>query len=120
MAREILLYPVYNDMQAHWVEDAAERMAEKELVNYASQLLGHGIDDEMELETAMHKAITALSAAHMPASHHFKKVFICVGHDIKYDWLVSNLGLRLIVMNADVSNPVVARLQIDMLSRKFI
>ena len=76
MVREIVLYPAYRDMQAHWIEDAAERLAEKELVYYASQLLSHGIQDELELEDALHKAITAMSTAHIPASHHFKKVFI--------------------------------------------
>ena len=102
------------------VEELEERIAEKELVNYASELLDKGIKDEEELEIAMHKAITALSTAHLPASHHFKKIFISVGHDIKNDWLVSDLGLRLIMMNADVSNPVVAKLQIEILSGKFI
>jgi len=35
--------------------------------------------------------------------------------ELKSDWLVSDLGMRLIIMNADVSNPVTARLQVELL-----
>ena len=119
MVNSLALYQVAQETQFHWFDDIEERMAEKELVHYASQLLERGLKDEMELEKALRKAIIAISAAHLPAARHFRKIFVCVGHNIKNDWLVSNLGLRLIMMNADVSNPVVARLQIEILSGKF-
>lgn len=119
MINSLALYPAYYDIHPRWFEDIEERLAEKELVHYASKLLEQGLQDERELEKALRKAIIALNAAHLPATRHFRKVFVSVGHDIKNDWLVSNLGLRLIMMNADVSNPVVARLQIEILSGKF-
>jgi hypothetical protein len=100
------------------MDEIEDRMIDRELTHYASCLLEKGLHDEAELQFALKKAVTALSTAHLPATHHFKKVFICVGSELKSDWLVSDLGLKLILMNADVSNPVVARLQIEVLTSK--
>ena len=118
MVNSLILYPSYFETHSSLIDEIEDRMIERELTHYASGLLEKGLHDEAELEFALQKAVTALSAAHLPATRHFKKVFICVGAELKRDWLVSDLGLRLIMMNADVSNPVVARLQIEVLTSK--
>jgi hypothetical protein len=116
MVQSIILYPSYYDTHSSVMDELEEKLIQLELTHYASWLLENGLHDMDELECALQKAITALNAAHLPANHHFKKIFICCSGELQEDWLVSDLGLRLIIMNADVSNPVVARLQIEVLS----
>jgi hypothetical protein len=82
---------------------------------YASRLLLNGVHDEAELEVAVQKAITACLVAGLPLRLHFKNIFVCSG-EIKKDWLVSALALQLILLNAEVSNPLVAALQVGILS----
>jgi hypothetical protein len=90
------------------------------LTFYASQLLTQGLENLTELEKALQKALTVLTTATIPVTVHFKTVFICERRAIKKDWLVSELGLRLIILNAAVTNPAVARLQIELLSTHLI
>ena len=113
------LHPAWHD------DDTIEFLAEWEegfttahLVHYASTLLGHGLHDNGELDQALHKAIVACRAAGLPVTDNFRSIFICSGgcDSITTDWLVSDLGLQLILLNADVSNPLVARLQVQILS----
>jgi hypothetical protein len=118
MVESIIVYPSYFDNHSAALDDFEETLIRKTLTHYASQLLVNGLHDEMELEAALHKAITALQAVHLPAENHFRKIFISYGGELRTDWLVSDLGIRLIMMNADVSNPVVARLQIEILSAR--
>ena len=113
--KTLIKYPSYIDTYSSLLDDIGERLAALELTHYASQLLEKGLHDE-ELEMAMHKAIKVLTAARFPSIRHFKKIFISQGGEIKKDWLVSELGIKLIMLNADVENPVVARLQIEILS----
>src|SRR5882757_1410592 len=84
------------------------------LTYYASHFLVNGLQAE-ELETAVRKSITACATAGVPVNHHFKHIFICA-IEIKKEWLVSDLAMQLILLNADVSNPLVARHQISILS----
>jgi hypothetical protein len=118
MLKSLIVYPSYFETHSSLLDEIEDRLSEKELTHYASWLLEKGLHDETELEEALTKAITALRAANLPATRHFKKIFICCSGELKRDWLVSDLGLRLIMMNADVSNPVVARLQIEILTSK--
>jgi hypothetical protein len=87
------------------------------LRHYASSLLLTCLHDETELETAVQKAITACVVAGLPVNRHFKNIFVCA-REIRKDWLVSGLALQLILLNADVSNPLVAKLQVRVLSDK--
>ena len=116
MATNLVLYSTQPDYYAELMDEVEERLAERALHHYASELLAKAIRDQDELEQALQKAMTALCAAHLPCRQHMKKVFISYGHDIKNDWLLSDLAMRLILMNADTSNPVVARLQVELLS----
>lgn len=118
MLNSLIIYPSYFDTHSTLMDEIEDRMVERELHHYASCLLEKGLQDEEDLELALKKAVIAMNAAHLSATRHFKKVFICVGGEIKRDWLVSDLGLKLIMMNADVSNPVVARLQIEILTSR--
>lgn len=95
-----------------------ERMMDSCLTHYASWLLDRGLRDESELEDALHKAMSVLCAARLSCHHHFKKVYVSQQGQIKTDWLVSDLGMRMIIMHADAGNPVMAALQVQLLSEK--
>ena len=97
-------------------DDIEDMLVARMLTHYASQLLENGLQDEDELEKALHRAVTALAAARLPATKHFRSIFISDGKEIKKDFLVSELCFRLAMLNGDVSNPVVASLQINVLS----
>ena len=116
MTQHLVLYSSYIDTHSALLDEFEERVADSALHHYASELLEKGLHDEDELEEALQKAITALCAAHLPCRRHIKKVFISDTDSIRNDWLVSDLAFRLIMVNADVSNPNVAKLQVELLS----
>src|SRR2546421_2765166 len=109
----------YFDYHTAIMDDIEDQIIASGLNHYASQLLKKGLHDQAELERSLQKAITAVITARLPATKHFRTVFICCGRELIKDWLVSDLGMRLILLNADVSNPLVARLQVEILSNGF-
>jgi hypothetical protein len=108
-------YHSYFTARSSLLSDIEELFASRSFTHYASQLLQKGLYDEQDLESAVQKAITACVVAGLPATRHFKIIYIC-SEEIKKDWLVSDLAIKLIILNADVSNPLVARLQIEIIS----
>jgi hypothetical protein len=108
----------YFESQFSVLMETEDRIIFGGLTHYASHLLEKCFHDRLELERSMQKAITALTAARLPASRHFRAVFVGE-RELQQDWLVSDLGLRLIILNADVSNPIVGRLQVEILSDGF-
>ncbi len=118
MAKKMVLYSSRFDNHSNLLDEIEERIADSTLHHYASELLEKCLRDEQELESAMQRTMIALCGAHMPCRQHVKKVFVSYGSSIRNDWLVSDLAFRLIIMNADVSNPVVARLQVEMVKKE--
>ena len=116
MTETLYLHPAPLEMQPNLSDELEEKLVDRNLIHYASSLLEKGLQDADELNMALCKALTALDSAQVPAYMHFKKVFVSRGHDIVADWLVSTLALRLIMINANVTNPVVAHLQVEVLS----
>jgi hypothetical protein len=120
MVNSLVVYTSYYDNHSSFMDELEEKLVERTLTHYASQLLENCLHDESDLETALQKAVIAMNTVQPPASNHFRKIFISRGAEVVTDWLVSDLGLRLIILNADVSNPVVARLQVEILSARSI
>jgi hypothetical protein len=102
------------DMFSNEIEDA---LLVHTLTHYAGRLIGKAMKNAEDLETALAKSITAVAAAHLPAAHHFRRVYVSDVTGIRTDWLVSDLGLRMLILNADVSNPLVAQLLVNLLSK---
>ena len=102
----------FNGDELHEVED---RIICGSLTHYASSLLQKCFHDKVELEWSLQKTLAALRAANQPISKHFRTVFVC-GNELRLDWMISDLGLRLLLINADVTNPIVASLQVQLLS----
>ena len=89
--------------------EVEDRIACGALTHYASLLLEKCFHDANELEQSLRKAALALRAANEPVSNHFRTVFLC-GDELTQDWMISDVGMRLLLINADASNPVVAHL----------
>jgi len=89
--------------------EVEDRIACGALTHYASPLLEKCFHDANELEQSLRKAALALRAANEPVSNHFRTVFLC-GDELTQDWMISDVGMRLLLINADASNPVVAHL----------
>lgn len=98
--------------------DAESRLADNELVYYASSLMDLGLEEWTKVESALLRAMDALQAAHLSCRRHFKKIFISQQGELQTDWLVSPLGMRMVIMHTDTGNPVLARLKVQLLSSK--
>ena len=84
---------------------------------FASDLSSLGIDNGQELTTAVQRAMQACRAAGLSVNRNFKKVYISKGGDIFRDWKISALARKLIILNADPSNPIIAKLQVKLAQR---
>jgi hypothetical protein len=115
MADSLVRYQ-YFDGYSTPIDDFEDLLIKQDLIHYTSTLLNKGLDDEADLEEATKKAITVCMVGGLQPRNHFRRIFVCSEGHIKRDWLVSYLGLQLIILNGGVSRPVVARLQIQILS----
>jgi hypothetical protein len=111
---------VYGDTDSTFFDHLENSYITMHLTHYASELLKKGFQDELELDNALHKAMAALTRASLPVLRHFREVYVSESGTIKKDWAVSDLGYRLIVFNADISNPVVAKLQVEILENHVV
>ena len=118
MVNSLSIYPSHLETHFSMIDEFEELLAERELSHFAGRILERALRDEEELDEAVHHSIRALRSARIPPNRHFKKVYIAYGGEIRSDWLVSDLGLRLIITHADASNPVMAMLQVELLSNK--
>ena len=116
MGSAIVRYTSRFDHESGLFRDLENKLIEKSLTHYASWLLEHALSDQHELEQALDKAMNAVCAAQLSCHEHFKKIYVCQQGQLKTDWLVSDLGMRMIIMQADTGNPVVASLQVQILS----
>jgi hypothetical protein len=117
MLSDVILYPSYADTYARILDDGKELFITHDLTHYASMLIENCVSDEIALGRAVQKAMTVCITAGITPTEHFRTIFIYSDHMLIRDWLVSDLGLQLIILNADVTNPVVARLQLELLSK---
>jgi hypothetical protein len=116
MFPDLIIYPSYADNCTNVIDDIRELLISRQLIHYAGSLLERAILGEEELEKAVQKALVVCVSAGIVPTEHFKSIFVYAGESLKQDWLVSDLGLQLILLNADIGNPVVARLQVELAS----
>lgn len=116
MLPDLILYPSYSDPYANILDDVREILLSRHLIHYARSLEERCMLDEEQLEKAVQKALRVCIVAGISPTEHFRKIFVYAGVSLRCDWLVSDLGLQLIMLNADISNPIIARMQIELLS----
>lgn len=84
----------------------------------ASDLLQEGLSP-VEIRKAVQKAMTSCQTAEMEIRQHFIPVYTQVDGMLVNDCKLSRLGYGLVLLNAVVSNPLVARWQIKVM-RNFL
>jgi len=92
-----------------------ERLLERDLKLLASELIQYGFEDMSEIDTAVERAMKICVAAAIPIRSNFKRFYISIDGWIVADWLISDLGKKLILINATASNPYVAKIQMALL-----
>lgn len=95
-------------------QDAIE---ERALQFKASELAGTGLMDASEVASAVEKAIKVCQAGGISLRGNFRKIYIVNPDGIVSDWMLSSLARKLVVLNANAGNPVIARVQLSLLER---
>ena len=114
MNADLIIYPTTGRT---YIDEKLEAL---DFTHYSSQLKDKVFEDENDLCQAIYKAIDALAAAGMPVHRHFRCIYICEDGQLKRDFLVTDLGFRMIIVHADAANPVAARLQVETLLHHLI
>lgn len=80
----------------------------------ASDLLSKGLSPN-QISNAVTKAIKVANTSGIDAHKHFMPVYSSIHQEIIQDCKLSHLGYGLVLMNADVSLPIVGGFQVDIL-----
>lgn len=115
--RSIIPHLFMQDEYDSVMDAVADRIISSHLTHYTSTLIAKDLFEEDELELALHKAMETCTAAGMPLSNHFRMIFISASGNLRRDWLVSDLGFNLVILNKEVTSPLAARLKIQVLTR---
>ena len=81
----------------------------------ASDLLNEGLSPS-EILSAVQKAMTICQTAKMELRQHFIPLYTQIDGMLINDCKLSKLGFGLVLMNAEIYNPTVARYQIKVMS----
>lgn len=80
------------------------------LIHLASELVDeYGYRETSDLEAALEQSFSVCIAMDININDHFKKVYVYRDNDIITDWLMSDLGSYLLLINGSTRNPVVAQ-----------
>ena len=71
-----------------------------------------GLEDENDVELALSRVFDAFRTLELSIPENFKKIYFEEEESIFFDWKLSKLALYLFVINANTSNPNVARMQV--------
>lgn len=99
------------------IEQFWEALRDVELKYLASDLNNYGLDYAGDIEDGVQRAIRICKAADIPIRPNFKPVYVSWDGHLVCDWRLSELGRKLVVLNANPSSPVVARLQLKLLGK---
>lgn len=94
-----------------------ERFRSVPLRHMASELMrDFDYDTTEELQQALNNAFEVCAIMHIPINVHFRKVYIYESNMLRTDWLLSDLGTYLLLINGNTHNPNVARARVAMLN----
>ena len=84
-----------------------------ELRYYASEVIRSlGLLEDEELQSAINRALKICLSLHISIDENFRTIYRFNGNDLITDWKISPLACYLITINANPSNPKVAKAQI--------
>lgn len=102
------------------IELFLEMLTEKEL-NFYADTLENVYTSTDELNSAVVKAIRICQSMGLPLNEHFKAVYLYDNdaHSVRRDWKLSKLAYYLSIINGNPANPIVGRMQIELLGQFF-
>ena len=107
---------VYEKRSSEAIDDFSKAVTDTELRYYASSLIELGIGSMDEIHGAIGRAMQICNALHVPARSHFKVIYLYKNGTLITDWRLSEMARKLILLNADPANPVVAKIQLRLLN----
>lgn len=107
---------IYRDnSRNNGVQSFIESILDLDLKYLASDLTNYGFNQKTELTEAVQRAIAICGTAEISVRRNFKPVFVYGDGQLARDWRISEFGRKLIILNADPSNPIVAKFQLQMI-----
>ncbi len=113
--KEVVIYN-YDPMPEE-IKNFEEVLISRRLRHLATELAIFGIEDPAEIMEAIEKAIKVCQVAGIPVTEHFKPVFFCKREKIFRDWRLSDLALKLAILNAGIHHDIVCRTQVNLAGR---
>ncbi len=74
-------------------------------------------ENEADQEANLKKAFDVCYHMHIPINRHFRKIFIFDAIGLTTDWLISDFGSYLLLINGNTQNYRVAKAQVYILDR---
>ena len=101
------IYDPYDDVPGYLLK---ARVA----LNHLASELGreYGFENDAALQLALAHALDVCRMLHIPIRAHFMRVFLYGNTGLETDWLLSDLGAYLLLMNAGHRNYYIARAQL--------
>ena len=115
MFQSPVIYHPANPYPVSFRQDIEDLFFRQQCTHSVSQILQQGIIVADDPEQAVTRAIKACALAGLPVHRHFQSIYVCAGETQK-DWLVSDLAFQLIVLNANADDPIIAQMQVELLS----
>jgi hypothetical protein len=96
-----------------------EAMNERHLLFSANSLRNVGFDSPADIAKAVERAISICICSGLSATEHLKAIYLSDNdcHTLYKDWRLSRFAYTLVMLNGSCENPVVGRLQIEMLKK---
>lgn len=107
---------VYEKRSSDAIDDFSKAVTDTELRYYASSLMELGIGSIDEIHGAIGRAMQICNALHVPVRSHFKVIYLYKNGTLITDWRLSEMARKLVLLNADPTNPVVAKIQLRLLN----
>lgn len=92
-----------------------ESIMDRELHYFASELTELGVMENDDMLQAINRAMQICRTNGIPVRAHFKSIYLSRGGQLFADWRLSDLGRKLVLLNGNPLNPVIARLQLEIL-----
>lgn len=106
----------HNHLRNELLDRLLENLLDAELEYTASELfVSLGLIDPYKIDAAVARAIQICQTASIPVRNNFKPVYMSSHGQIVCDWRLSPLARKLVILNADASHPLVAKVQVELL-----
>lgn len=107
-----------DDSSKEILQEFLESVLDLDLKYLASDLTGYGFTLSNDLTEAVERAICVCRTAEISVRENFKPIYIFGDGQIICDWRISDLGQKLIILNANPCNPLVANYQLQMIKNR--